>query len=108
MGERRRHTPLRRRPAHAPLTGEDAERVPAAADRVPRAVAHRHTESGIAELRVHSLLTPEGEGGWRLHPVTLHAWHHHDPAPARTEALRHAVLRTLCARRAPVTPGLPR
>lgn len=90
-----------------PLTAEDAERVLAAADRVPRAVAHRQAESGIAELRVHSLLTPEDEGGWRLHPVTLHAWHHHDPAPARTEALRHAALRTLCGHRDPVTLAFP-
>ncbi|WP_416967265.1 TIR domain-containing protein [Streptomyces sp. 4F14] len=46
-------------------------------------------------------------GAWRLHPVTLHAWHHHDPAPARTEALRHAALRTLCGHRGPATLGLP-
>ncbi|MGW0760080.1 TIR domain-containing protein [Streptomyces sp. NPDC002814] len=90
-----------------PLTVEDAERVLAAADRVPRAVAHRRAQNGVAELHVRSLVTPAPEGRWQLHPVTLHAWHHHDPAPARTEVLRHAALRTLCARRDPVTLGLP-
>lgn len=90
-----------------PLTAEDAEHALAAADRVPRAVAHRRADNGIAELRVRGLLTPVADGGWQLHPVTLHAWHHHDPAPARTEALRRAALRTLCARRDPVTLAFP-
>ncbi|KUO22800.1 toll/interleukin-1 receptor domain-containing protein [Streptomyces dysideae] len=90
-----------------PLTVEDAERVLAAADRVPRAVAHRRADDGVAELRVRSLLAPHADGSWYLHPVTLHAWHHHDPAPARTEALRHAALRTLCGRRDPVTLAFP-
>ncbi|MBE8473038.1 toll/interleukin-1 receptor domain-containing protein [Streptomyces justiciae] len=90
-----------------PLTAEDAEQVLAAADRVPRAVAHRRADNGIAELRVRGLLTPVADGGWQLHPVTLHAWHHHDPAPARTETLRRAALRTLCARRDPVTLAFP-
>ncbi|MDQ1044597.1 toll/interleukin-1 receptor domain-containing protein [Streptomyces sp. V4I2] len=91
-----------------PLTVEDAERVLAAADRVPRAVAHRQAENGVAELRVRSLLAPLADGGWQLHPVTLHAWHHHDPAPARTEVLRHTALRTLCGgRRDPVTLAFP-
>ncbi|GCB50286.1 toll/interleukin-1 receptor domain-containing protein [Streptomyces sp. NL15-2K] len=90
-----------------PLTVEDAERVLAAADGVPRAVAHRRAENGVAELRVRSLLTPASDGDWHLHPVTLHAWHHHDPAPARTETLRHTALRTLCVRRDPVTLAFP-
>ncbi len=63
-----------------PLTVEDAERVLAAVDRVPRAVAARRAGNGVAELRVRGLLAPVADGGWRLHPVTLHAWHHHDPA----------------------------
>ncbi|WP_043675067.1 toll/interleukin-1 receptor domain-containing protein [Streptomyces xylophagus] len=90
-----------------PLTAQDAERVLAAADRVPRAVAARRAGNGVAELRVRSLLAPVVDGGWRLHPVTLHAWNHHDPAPARTESLRHAALRTLCVRRDPVTLTFP-
>lgn len=90
-----------------PLTVEDAERVLAAADRVPRAVAARRAGNGVSELRVRSLLAPVADGGWRLHPVTLHAWHHHDPAPARTESLRHAALRTLCGRRDPATLAFP-
>ena len=90
-----------------PLTAEDAERVLAAADQVPRAVAARRAANGVAELRVRSLLAPAADGGWRLHPVTLHAWHHHDPAPARTESLRHAALRSLCGRRDPVTLAFP-
>jgi hypothetical protein len=90
-----------------PLTARDVERVLAAADRVPRAVAARRAANGVAELRVRSLLAPVADGSWRLHPVTLHAWHHHDPAPARTESLRHAALRTLCGRRDPVTLTFP-
>ncbi|MDF3149349.1 TIR protein, partial [Streptomyces sp. T21Q-yed] len=61
-------------------------------------------------LRARSLLTPAADERWSLHPVTQHAWHHHDPAPARTEALRHAALRTLCGRRDsrdPVTLAFP-
>jgi len=90
-----------------PITIEDAERVLVAVDRVPRAVAHRNADRGASELRVRGLLTPFAEGGWQLHPVTLHAWHHHDPAPARTEALRRAALSTLYGRRDPVTLALP-
>jgi len=90
-----------------PLAVEDAERVLAVVDRVPRAVAARRAGNGVAELRVRGLLAPVADGGWRLHPVTLHAWHHHDPAPARTESLRHAALRTLCGRRDPVTLTFP-
>lgn len=90
-----------------PLGVEDAEHVLAAADGVPRAVAHRRAENGVAELRVRGLLAPVADGGWQLHPVTLHAWHHHDPAPARTEALRRAALRALCGRRDPVTLAFP-
>ncbi|MDH6626957.1 hypothetical protein M2271_004780 [Streptomyces sp. LBL] len=90
-----------------PLTVEDAEHVLATADRLPRAVARRRAENGVAELRVRSLLAPAPDGGWRLHPVTLHAWHHQDPAPARTEALRHTALRTLCVRPDPVTLAFP-
>ncbi|MFJ8080468.1 TIR domain-containing protein [Streptomyces sp. NPDC096205] len=48
------------------------------------------------------------DAGWQPHPVTLHAWYHHDPAPARTEALRRAALRTLDDERAgPVTLAFP-
>lgn len=90
-----------------PLGVEDAEHVLAAADGVPRAVAHRRAENGVAELRVRGLLAPVADGGWQLHPVTLHAWHHHDPAPARTEALRRAALRALCGRRDTVTLAFP-
>ncbi|GHI08513.1 TIR protein [Streptomyces cellostaticus] len=106
------------------FTADDAAGILAAADRVPRVVADRRAGNGIAELRTRSLLTPEspGSGGpagparpgraetgdrWHLHPVTLHAWHHHDPAPARAEALRHAALRALCGRRDPVTLAFP-
>ncbi|QNP73317.1 toll/interleukin-1 receptor domain-containing protein [Streptomyces roseirectus] len=95
-----------------PLTVRDAAGVLAAVDRVPPAVARRRAAQGVAELSVRSLLDPENAAdgvreAWRLHPVTLHAWHHHDPAPARTEALRHAALRALCGRRGPDTLGLP-
>jgi hypothetical protein len=90
-----------------PLTVEDAERVRTAADGVPRIVAARRAANGVRELRARSLLTPAAEERWSLHPVTLHAWHHHDPAPARTEALRRAALRTLCGRRDPVTLAFP-
>lgn len=90
-----------------PLTADDAARVLAAADRVPHVVAGRRAANGVRELRAGSLLTPAADERWSLHPVTLHAWHHHDPAPARTEALRHAALRTLCGRRDPVTLALP-
>ncbi|ELS52463.1 toll/interleukin-1 receptor domain-containing protein [Streptomyces viridochromogenes] len=82
-----------------PLTVEEAERILAAADRAPRIVARRRAASGVRELRARGLLTPAADERWSLHPVTQHAWHHHDPAPARTEALRHAALRTLCGRR---------
>ncbi|WP_232108213.1 hypothetical protein [Streptomyces gossypiisoli] len=87
-----------------PLTADDAAHVLAAADRVPRIVARRRAANGVRELRARSLLTPAADDGWSLHAVTQHAWHHHDPAPARTEALRHAALRTLCARRDPAAP----
>ncbi|WP_075735766.1 tetratricopeptide repeat protein [Streptomyces acidiscabies] len=95
-----------------PVTARDAAGVLAAVDRVPQAVARRRAAQGIAELSARSLLTPENASGgvlgaWRLHPVTLHAWHHHDPAPARTEALRRAALRTLCGDRGPDTLGAP-
>ncbi|MEV5874965.1 toll/interleukin-1 receptor domain-containing protein [Streptomyces sp. NPDC052101] len=98
-----------------PVTAEDVCRVLAAVDRVPRVVAGRRAGNGIAELHTRSLLTPAaetGQGGadgdhWSLHPVTLHAWHQHDPAPARAEALRHAALRTLCGHRETVTLALP-
>ncbi|WP_225096548.1 toll/interleukin-1 receptor domain-containing protein [Streptomyces sp. CoH27] len=98
-----------------PVTAEDVCRVLAAVDRVPQVVAGRRAGNGIAELRTRSLLTPAAEpagaradgGRWSLHPVILHAWHQHDPAPARTETLRHAALRTLCGRREPVTLALP-
>ncbi|MCX5201924.1 toll/interleukin-1 receptor domain-containing protein [Streptomyces sp. NBC_00237] len=86
-----------------PLTAHDAARALAAADSVPRAVAQRRAEAGVRDLEVCSMLTRERQSGrtastdphWHVHPVTLHAWRHHDPSPARTEALRHAVLRTL-------------
>lgn len=100
-----------------PLSEEDAATALTAADAVPPAVARRRTAVGFAELRVRSLLSvyaaaQEGPGAeraplrgehawptdgvsWYVHPVTVHAWRHHDPAPARTEALRHAMLRTL-------------
>ncbi len=87
-----------------PLTTDDAAHILAAADRVPQVVAHRRAANGVRELRARSLLTPAADDRWSLHPVTLHAWHHHDPAPARTEALRHAALRTLCDRRDPRDP----
>ncbi|MCS0603329.1 toll/interleukin-1 receptor domain-containing protein [Streptomyces sp. LP11] len=97
-----------------PVTADDAARVLAALDRDPEVVAARRAGNGIAELRTRSLLTPAASSGlpadderWTLHPVTLHAWHHHDPAPARTEALRHAALRILCGRRETVTLVLP-
>ncbi|WP_369367404.1 TIR domain-containing protein [Streptomyces sp. CG4] len=98
-----------------PVTAEDVCRVLAAVDRVPQVVAGRRAGNGIAELRTRSLLTPVAETAhghadgdrWSLHPVTLHAWHQHDPAPARTEALRHAALRTLCGHREPVRLALP-
>ncbi|WP_053653587.1 toll/interleukin-1 receptor domain-containing protein [Streptomyces sp. MMG1121] len=98
-----------------PVTAEDVFRVLAAVDRVPQVVAGRRAGNGIAELRTRSLLTPAAEPAdspadgdrWSLHPVTLHAWYQHDPAPARTEALRHAALRTLCGHREPVTLALP-
>ncbi|MEX3104537.1 MULTISPECIES: toll/interleukin-1 receptor domain-containing protein [unclassified Streptomyces] len=95
-----------------PVTARDAAGVLAAVDRVPQAVARRRAAQGIAELSARGLLEPESApggaaGAWRLHPVTLHAWHHHDPAPARTEALRHAALRMLCGHRGPDTLGLP-
>ena len=69
--------------------------------------APRRAANGVAELRVRSLLAPAADGGWGLHPVTLHAWHHHDPAPARTESLRHAALRSLCGHRGPATLAFP-
>ncbi|WP_155055309.1 toll/interleukin-1 receptor domain-containing protein [Streptomyces blattellae] len=87
-----------------PLTTDDAAHVLAAADRVPRIVAHRRAANGVRELRARGLLNPAADERWSLHPVTQHAWHHHDPAPARTESLRHAALRTLCARRDPSGP----
>ncbi|KUN03913.1 TIR protein [Streptomyces yokosukanensis] len=98
-----------------PVTADDVRRVLAAVDRVPKVVASLRAGNGIAELRTRSLLTPAVETAqgpadgdrWSLHPVTLHAWHQHDPAPARTEALRHAALRTLCGHRETVTLALP-
>ncbi len=90
-----------------PLSVDDVAGVLAATDAVPDVVAHRHAANGIAELRVRSLLSPAPEDRWQPHPVTLHAWRHHDPAPARAEALRHAALRTLCGRRDPVTLAFP-
>ncbi|MDO0915762.1 toll/interleukin-1 receptor domain-containing protein [Streptomyces sp. DT2A-34] len=93
-----------------PLSTDDAAHVLAAADRVPQIVARRRAANGVRELRARSLLTPAADERWSLHPVTQHAWHHHDPAPARTEALRHAALRTLCGRRDardPVTLAFP-
>jgi len=90
-----------------PLTTDDAALVLAVADRVPQVVAGRRAASGVRELRAASLLAPAADERWTLHPVTLHAWHHHDPALARTEALRHAALRTLCGRRDPVTLAFP-
>jgi hypothetical protein len=90
-----------------PLTTDDAARVLAVADRVPQVVAGRRAANGVRELRAASLLAPAADERWTLHPVTLHAWHQHDPAPARTEALRHAALRTLCGRRDPVTLAFP-
>ncbi|MFG2548893.1 TIR domain-containing protein [Streptomyces sp. NPDC048581] len=93
-----------------PLTSDDAAHVLAAADRVPRMVAGRRAANGVRELRARSLLIPVADSHWSLHPVTQHAWHHHDPAPARTEALRHAALRTLCGRsdaRGPATLAFP-
>jgi hypothetical protein len=90
-----------------PLTADDAARVLAAADRVPQVVAHRRAANGVRELRARSLLTPTADDRWSLHPVTSHAWHHHDPAPARTETLRRAALRTLCGAAGPVTLAFP-
>ncbi len=90
-----------------PLSVDDADRVLGAADAVPQAVARRRAANGVAELRVRSLLTPAPDGRWHPHPVILHAWRHHDPAPSRTEALRHAALRTLCGHRDPATLALP-
>ncbi|WP_053744925.1 toll/interleukin-1 receptor domain-containing protein [Streptomyces sp. NRRL WC-3618] len=90
-----------------PLTTDEVAQVLGAADRVPRVVASRRATNGVRELRARSLLTPATDERWSLHPVTLHAWHHHDPAPARAEALRHAALRTLCGRRDPVTLAFP-
>ncbi|MEU9169510.1 toll/interleukin-1 receptor domain-containing protein [Streptomyces sp. NPDC048420] len=90
-----------------PLTTDDAARVLAAADRVPQAVAGRRAANGVRELRARSLLNSAADEQWSLHPVTVHSWHQHDPAPARTEALRHAVLRTLCGGRGPVTLAFP-
>ncbi|MET9965023.1 toll/interleukin-1 receptor domain-containing protein [Streptomyces sp. NPDC006356] len=90
-----------------PLTADDAAQVLAVADGVPWIVAHRRAANGVRELRARSLLTPVPGERWSLHPVTEHAWHHHDPSPARTEALRHAALRTLCGSRDPVTLAFP-
>ncbi|NUT29332.1 MAG: toll/interleukin-1 receptor domain-containing protein [Streptomyces sp.] len=90
-----------------PLTADDAGHVLAVADGVPRIVAGRRAAQGVRELRARSLLTPTADERWSLHPVTEHAWHHHDPSPARTEALRHAALRTLCGSRDPVTLAFP-
>ncbi|MDX2541221.1 TIR domain-containing protein [Streptomyces sp. WI04-05B] len=90
-----------------PLGVDDVAAVLAATDAVPHVVAHRRAATGIAELRVRSLLSPLPEDRWQPHPVVLHAWRHHDPAPARAEALRRAALRTLCGRRGPVTLALP-
>ncbi|NEB81399.1 toll/interleukin-1 receptor domain-containing protein [Streptomyces sp. SID14478] len=86
-----------------PLTVEDATTVLALADSTPEPVAHRHAVSGLSTLRARGLLAADGDGGWTLHPVTLHAWRHHDPAPSRTETLRNAVLRMLHGRRGAVT-----
>lgn len=90
-----------------PLSVDDVAGVLAATDAVPHVVALRHAANGVAELRVRSLLSPASEDRWQPHPVTLHAWRHHDPAPSRAEALRHAALRTLCGRRDPVTLAFP-
>ncbi|MBD0844509.1 toll/interleukin-1 receptor domain-containing protein [Streptomyces sp. TRM68416] len=90
-----------------PLTVQDAESVLTAADAVPRIVAARRAANGFRELSARGLLTPAADEHWSLHPVTLHAWHHHDRAPARTETLRRASLRTLCSRRDPVTLAFP-
>ncbi|WP_217207561.1 toll/interleukin-1 receptor domain-containing protein [Streptomyces sp. AC550_RSS872] len=90
-----------------PLTADDTAHVLAVADGVPRVVARRRAANGVRELRARSLLTPVAGDRWSLHPVTEHAWHHHDPSPARTEALRHAALRTLCGSRDPVTLAFP-
>ncbi|MFF1307395.1 TIR domain-containing protein [Streptomyces sp. NPDC058307] len=90
-----------------PLTVDDAARVLAVADHVPQVVAGRRAANGVRELRARSLLSPVADEHWSLHPVTAHAWRRHDPAPARTEALRHAALRTLCVHRDPVTLAFP-
>ena len=90
-----------------PLTTDDAAGILAAADRVPQVVAGRRAANGVRELRARSLLSAAADEHWSLHPVTVHAWHQHDPAPARTEALRHAALRALCGGRGPVTLAFP-
>ncbi|KUO03973.1 toll/interleukin-1 receptor domain-containing protein [Streptomyces caeruleatus] len=93
-----------------PFAADDVAQVLATADGVPRIVARRRAANGVRELLARSLVTPTADEHWSLHPVTQHAWHHHDPAPARTEALRHAALRTLYDRRDardPVTLAFP-
>ncbi|GHH02886.1 tetratricopeptide repeat protein [Streptomyces lanatus] len=93
-----------------PFTTRDAACILAAADRVPQVVADRRAANGVAQLHARSLLAAAADERWSLHPVTQHAWHHHDPAPARAEALRHAALRTLADRRdsrAPATLAFP-
>jgi hypothetical protein len=88
-----------------PVTVTDAAQALAQADATPRMVAERRAAAGVAELQARSLLTAAPEGRWLLHPVTMHAWRHHDPEPARAEALRRAVLRTLHGAHARATLG---
>jgi hypothetical protein len=78
-----------------PFTVTHTTEALAEAESIPRAVARRRAAAGVAELQARSLLTAAEGGRWLLHPVTMHAWRHHDPEPARAERLRRAVLRTL-------------
>ncbi|MFJ2818251.1 MULTISPECIES: TIR domain-containing protein [unclassified Streptomyces] len=88
-----------------PVTTESAATVLALTDRLPRAVALRRANAGLAELTARGLLTPVPH---RLHPVTAHSWLHHEADAARAERLRRAVLSSLGAVTATlVAPGIP-
>ncbi|MFE9402363.1 TIR domain-containing protein [Streptomyces sp. NPDC006530] len=88
-----------------PVDAETVAAVIAAADRLPRAVAVRRAGAGLAELTARGLLPPVPH---RLHPVTAHAWLHHEGDAARAETLRRAVLSTLGATGITLDrPGLP-
>ncbi|MFH9068112.1 toll/interleukin-1 receptor domain-containing protein [Streptomyces alboflavus] len=79
-----------------PVAEDDVAAAFTAADGLPPAVARRRAAVGLAELTARGLLEPAPDG-YRLHPVTDHAWRHHETDAARAETLRRTVLSILGA-----------